>query len=210
VIEEERRNFLLTGRDMVLGALTAGTLVACASGGTETVHAQTPPPTLETAAFGWEISNLGNNGANAFFAVQRDLVLNAVDVDLSFAPLSPPAAPGLAEALCRGMVSRGGPPSFQSGPNAFFFPPSSSAFGAVQTFNPNGLTIGSDGAPFQDTFLNVILKSWVPIDATASQAYRHVQVSPSLSIKAGDYLVFYMGHDGPPVDAEMQVILMFQ
>jgi hypothetical protein len=209
--EDDRRNFLLTGRDMVLGALTAGTLVACASGGggIQTVEAQTPASGPSTAAFGWEIDNLGNNGACAYFSVQRDLVLNVVDVDLAFSPYPQPTQ-GLAEALCRGMVSRGGPPSFQAGPNAFFFPPSSSAFGALQTYNPTGLTIGTDAAPFQDTFLNVILKSWVPSDGTASQAYRHVQLAPSLSLKAGDYLVFYMGHDGPAVDAEMQVILVFQ
>jgi hypothetical protein len=31
--ENERRNFLLSSRDMLVGALSAGTLVACASGG---------------------------------------------------------------------------------------------------------------------------------------------------------------------------------
>src|ERR1700693_1693216 len=31
MIKDERREFLLTGRDMLLGALTAGTLVACSA-----------------------------------------------------------------------------------------------------------------------------------------------------------------------------------
>ncbi len=58
--------------------------------------------------------------------------------------------------------------------------------------------------------MSVILKSWVPVDATASQAYRHVQASPSVLLKTGDCLVFHMDHYGPAVDAEMQVILAFQ
>jgi hypothetical protein len=206
--ENERRSFLLSSRDMVVGALTAGTLVACASAGPTTVQAQTSL-SPGTAAFGWEISNLFNNGADAYFPVQRDLVLNSVDVDLAFSPLSPPAIPGLAEVLCQGAVSRGGAPSFASGPQAYFFPPISPAFAAVQTYNPSGLTIGYN-PPVQDTFMSVILKSWMPVDGTASQAYRHVQVLPSISLKTGDYLVFHMDHSGAPVDAEMQVILVFQ
>src|SRR5579862_5382311 len=68
----------------------------------------------------------------------------------------------------------------------------------------------SDHQPFQDTFLNVILKSWITVDATASQTARHVQVAPSLSVSAGDYLVFIIMSGGEViVDAEMQVILVF-
>jgi len=206
--EDERRSFLLSSRDMVVGALTAGTLVACASGGPTTVQAQTAPSS-PIAAFGWEINNLGTNGGGVFIKVQRNLTLNIVDADMSFSPLSPPAQPGFADVLCRGQVSRGGPPNFV-GTEVNFFPPSSPAFGAVQTYNPSGLQMGSDSQPFQDTFLNVILKSWITSAATASQTYRHVQVSPSLSLNAGDYLVFTMSGGEITVDAEMQVILVFQ
>jgi hypothetical protein len=206
--DNERRNFLLSSRDMVVGALTAGTLVACASAGPATVEAQTSS-SPSTAAFGWEIDNLSNNGADVYFSVQRDLVLNTVDVDLAFSPVSPPAIPGLAEVLCQVAVSRAGPPSFGSGSQAYYSNPVSPAFAAVQTYNPNGLTMGFS-PPIQDTFVSVILKSWVPVDGTASQAYRHVQILPSVSLKTGDYLLFHMDHYGPAVDAEMQVILAFQ
>jgi hypothetical protein len=81
--ENDRRNFLLSSRDMVVGALTAGALVACASGGPTVVEAQTSA-SPSTAGFGWEIDNLSNNGADVYFAVQRSLVLNMVDVDLAF------------------------------------------------------------------------------------------------------------------------------
>jgi hypothetical protein len=206
--DEERRQFLITSRDMVVGALTAGTLVACASGGPATVQAQTTQSS-NIAAFGWEINNLGVGGAGVFLKIQRDLVLNIVDVDLSFSPLSPPTQPGFADVLCRGQVSRGGPPSFV-GSEVNFFPPSSPAFGPVQAYNPGGLQVGTDSQPFQDTFLNVILKAWITTDATASQTARHVQVSPSLSLNVGDYLVFTMSGGEVTVDAEMQVILVFQ
>jgi len=206
--ENDRRSFLLSSRDMVVGALTAGALVACASAGPTVVEAQTSS-SPSTAAFGWEIVNLSNNGADAYFSVQRDMVLNTVDVDLAFSPVSAPTTPGLAEVLCQVAVSRGSAPSFGSGSQAYFAPPISPAFAAVQTYNPNSLTMGYN-PPVQDTFVSVILKSWVPVDGTASQAYRHVQILPSISLKTGDYLVFHMDHYGPAVDAEMQVILAFQ
>ena len=206
--EKERRDFLLSGRDMLVGALTAGTLVACASGVPDTVQAQNSQ-SISTAAFGWEINNLGTGGAGVFIKVQRNLVLSMVDVDLSFSPLAVPSQPGFADVLCRGQVSRGGPPNFVSS-EVNFFPPNSQAFGSIQTYNPGGLQVVTDSQPFQDTFLNVILKSWITIDATASQTDRHVQVSPSLSLNAGDYLVFTMSGGEITVDAEMQVTMAFQ
>lgn len=207
---DQRRGFLVTSGEVMLGALTAGTLIACGSSSETTptiVHAQ---GSSNIAAFGWEVDNLGVNGAAVFFSVQRNLVLNLVDCDMSFSLLSAPAQPGFADVLCRGQVSRGGPPSFVPGSEANFFPPNSPAFGAVQTFNPSGLQMGTDGNPFQDTFLNVILKAWIPVDGTASQTFRHVQISPALSLNAGDYLVFTMSGGVITVDAEMQVILVFQ
>jgi hypothetical protein len=211
MIDGDRRNLPLTRRDMVLGMLTAGTVAARIPGGSgvETVHAQTTSP-LYTEGFGWKVSNLGKNCADIHFVIQRDLILKTVDVDLSFALLSPPAVPGMAVCLCGGAVSRGGPPAFHPGANSFFASLSSSTFGAARTYNPSGLTIGNHAAPFQDTFLSLIWKAWAPIQGKVSGSYRHVQVAPSFSLKAGDYLVFNMGHDGPPVDVEMQTILVFE
>jgi len=205
--ENDRRDFLAAGRDMLVGALTAGTLIACASG-SDTVQAQNSQ-SINTAAFGWEINNLGTGGAGVYIKVQRNLTLSTIDADVSFSPLFVPGQPGFADVLCRGHVSRGGPPNFV-GSEVNFFPPSSPAFGSVQNYNPGGLQVVSDNQPFQDTFLNVILKSWITIDATASQTARHVQVSPSLSLNAGDYLAFTMSGGEITVDAEMQIIMVFQ
>jgi len=207
MIEEERRNFLATGRDLVLGALTAGTLVACA-GQPETVQAQVSSSTSPyLAAFGWEINNLGIGGGAVYVKVLSNAVIDVVDVDVSFSPLSTTGQPGFSDVLCRGQVSRGGPPSFV-GSEVNFFPPNSPQLGGVQAYNPAGLDLVSDARPFQDTFLNVILKAWITADATASQTARHVTVSPSIAINAGDYLVFTMSGGAVTVDAEMQIILL--
>jgi len=206
---DQRRSFLRTGGELAVGALTAGTLIACGSS-TETtptiVHAQ---GSSNLAAFGWEINNLSGGSAAAYFKIQNNLVLNLVDMDVCICPLSAPAQPGLTEVLCRGQVSRGGPPVFNTA-GILFFPPSSPVFGPLQTLNPGSLQIATDAQPFQDTFLNVIVKSWVPVDGTASASYRHVQIAPSLSLSAGDYLVFTMNGGEITLDAEMQVILGFQ
>jgi len=45
---------------------------------------------------------------------------------------------------------------------------------------------------------------------SASASYRYVQIAPSLSLSAGDYLVFTMNGGEITLDAEMQVILAFQ
>jgi len=205
--DDQRRSFLLSSGEMVVGALAAGTLIACGSSSEPaTVHAQT---SSNIAAFGWEIDNLNNSSAAVYFKVQQSLVLNLVDMDVSFCPPSQPAQSGLSEVLCRGQVSRGAPPVFNTA-GILYFPPSSPAFGPLQTLNPGGLQIGTDAQPFQDTFLNVILKSWIPSDGTSSATYRHVQIAPSLSVSAGDYLVFTMNGGEITLDAEMQVILTFQ
>jgi len=66
---DQRRSFLLTGGEVVLGALTAGTLIACGSSSETTpaiVHAQA---SANIATFGWEINNLNNGSAAAYFKV---------------------------------------------------------------------------------------------------------------------------------------------
>jgi hypothetical protein len=56
---------------------------------------------LYTEEFGWKVRNLGKNCSGIYFVIQRDLILKTVDVDLSFALWSPPAAPGMAVCLLR-------------------------------------------------------------------------------------------------------------
>ena len=58
--------------------------------------------------------------------------------------------------------------------------------------------------------MSIILKSWVPLDGTASSASRHVHTEPNLVLQRGDYLMFHMDHSGVKVKGEMQVVLTYE
>lgn len=201
MISGRRRDFL-KGGGLAVGVLATG---SCAVSGA----AATPSQIQQVASFGWEVTNLAGNGANMYSRVPNNMVLNAVDVDISAMILASNAA-GFAEVLCVGGVSRQAVPTFNnSAEHAFVNFPASSDFGPVIAENPNNLNLVFDGALFQDQFLAVILKTWVPTDGTASATSRHVTAYPSLPLNAGDYLVFHMDHGGVGVDAEMQVVINY-
>jgi len=185
----------------MLGAVTAGAVTP--------LNATTSVTGSKIVGFGWEIVNLDNNGANVYFRVLQRMVLQWVDIDVAFMITSAPAVPGFAEVLCRAGVSRGAPPSFSGPPEDFILFPASSDFGAVQVHNPNNLTLGYDTALLQDAFYQVILKSWVPLDGTASSTSRNAHVEPNLVLSMSDFLVFHMNHAGVPGDAEMQVTMSY-
>ena len=195
-----RRGFLKSG-SIVLGALTAGTVTP--------VNATTTVTESKIAGFGWEIDNLDNNGANVFFEVRRGMILQWVDVDVAFMITSAPAVPGFAEVLCRAGVSRGARPSFSGPPQDYILFPTSPDFGGVHVHNPNDLSVGFDSVLLQDAFYQVILKSWVPVDGTASSTSRNAHVEPNLVLSTSDFLVFHMDHAGVPGDAEMQVTMSY-
>jgi hypothetical protein len=209
----DRRAFLLGGGALVLAGLTAGALGAprdAASAeveGRARVEQKGAGMVARTASFGWELSNLDNNGADAYFKVTRRMTLSFAEVDVAFMITTPPASPGFAEVLCTASVSRGRRPTFSAGPQAYDEPPVSADFGTVQLYNPNNLTGPFNRRLGQDAFLAVILKSWVPTDGTGSHTARHVRTEPALTLDAGDYLVFHMDHAGVSGDAEMQVVL---
>ncbi len=195
-----RRGFLKSG-SIVLGALTAGTVTP--------VNATTTVTESKIAGFGWEIGNLDNNGANVYFRVLQGMVLQWVDIDVAFMITSAPAVPGFAEVLCRAGVSRDARPSFSGPPQDYILFPASSDFGGVHVHNPNHLSVGSDSVLLQDAFYQVILKSWVPVDGTASSTSRNAHVEPNLVLSTSDFLVFHMDHAGVPGDAEMQVTMSY-
>ena len=195
-----RRGFLKTG-SIVLGALTAGTVTP--------VNAITTVNESKIAGFGWEITDLDNNGANVSFVVRQGMILQWVDIDVAFMITSAPAGPGFAEVLCRAGVSRGGRPNFSGPPQDHILFPTSPDFGGVRVHNPNHLSIRYDGGLLQDAFYQVILKSWVPIDGTASSTSRNTHVEPNLVLSTNDVLVFHMNHGGVPGDSEMQVTMSY-
>jgi hypothetical protein len=195
-----RGGFLKSG-SIVLGALTAGTVTP--------VNATTTVTESKIAGFGWEIGNLDNNGANVFFRVRRGMILQWVDIDVTFMITSAPAVPGFAEVLCRAGVSRGARPNFSGPPQDYILFPTSPDFGGVQVHNPNHLSVGFDGGLLQDAFYQVVLKSWVPVDGTASSTSRTAHVEQNLVLSTSDFLVFHMAHGGVPGDAEMQVTMSY-
>jgi hypothetical protein len=203
-MKADRRAFV--GRGLALAGL-AGTITGLDS----SAHAQSQTSTGPSfASFGWEVSNLDNNGADVYVEATGSMTVTSIDADISFMLTSLPANAGFAEVLCRAAVSPGGPPKFYQGdPGASFVSPQSPNFGKTHIYNPNGLNVGDDGYLLQNIFLSVILKTWVPKSGTASSTSRHVSAARSLALNSGDYLVFNMSHAGVPGDAEMQLVLQY-
>jgi hypothetical protein len=202
-MKTDRRAILSTG-------LALAGLAGAVTGLESTAHATTTNGSC-FASFGFEVSNLDNNGADVFFAVTSNLTLNAIDTDVAFMLTSLPAAPGFAEILCRSAVSPGSLPKFYpNDPGASFESPQSPNFSKTQIHNPNHLNVGDDGYLLQNIFYSVILKTWVPVNGAGSSTYRHVSAAPDLALNAGDYLVFNLSHAGVPGDCEMQVVLQYK
>jgi hypothetical protein len=213
----DRRSFLAQGA-LVLAGLTAGTITPLEAamsvkGRREFLKAVTPTAGAaatgdQVIGFGWELSNIDNNGADVFFEVLDSMILNAINVDVAFMITSAPAAAGFAEVLCNGGVSRGAKPKFSSPPAAYIAFPSSPNFGNLTPHNPNNLNLGLGGV-VQDLFFDVILKTWVPADGTGGYTSRQFSSQAALALNKGDYLVFHMDHAGVSGDVEMQGVLQY-
>lgn len=203
-MKADRRSFV--GRGLALAGL-AGTITGLDSSAGAAAATSTGP---SFASFGWEVTDLNDNGADVYFEVTSNMTVSVIDIDVAFMLTALPANPGFTEVLCRGAVSPGGRPKFYEGdPGASFESPQSPNFGKTLIHNPKGLNVGDDGYLLQNIFYSVILKTWVPTDGTASSPSRHVSMARSLVLNAGDYLVFNMSHAGVPGDAEMQVVLQY-
>ena len=204
-----RRDFL-KGGGLAVGVLAADGCAVPGSAAPRADAASIAPPGSgsQVASFGWEACNLKGNGANMFVKVQQNMILQSVNIDLSASILEMRGS-GFAEILCVGGVSRQGAPSFDNSPHAYVNFPLSSNFGSVTAENPHNLSLFFDGAMLEGQFLAVILKTWVPNDGTACATSRQVLAYPSITLNAGDYLVFHMDHEGVDVDAEMQIVLQY-
>ncbi len=194
------------GRGLALAGL-AGTISGLDSSASALAKPSTGP---SFASFGWEVTNLNDNGADVFFEVTSNMTVNSIDTDVAFMLTSPPASPGFAEVLCRAAVSPGERPKFYHGdPGGGFVSPRSRSFSKTHIHNPNHLNVVDDGYLLQNIFYSVILKTWVPASGSASATSRHTSAAPALVLNAGDFLVFNMSHAGVPGDAEMQVVLQY-
>ena len=212
----ERRTFLIRS-SLALAGITAGIftpLEAMMSVKTKQMFplAGSALPQVssgaQVAGFGWEISDINNNGADLYFEVVDAMVLNTINIDVAFMLTGPPAQPGFAEVLCMGGVSRGAKPTFSPPPQASINFPADPHFDQLTVHNPNNLNNGIGGV-VSDLFYTVILKTWVPADGTASSTYRHVAVTPNMVLSKGDFLVFHMDHAGVGGDVEMQTAFQY-
>jgi hypothetical protein len=146
-MKADRRSFV--GRGLALAGL-AGTITGLDSSAGAAATTSTGP---SFASFGWEVTNLNDNGADAYFEVTSNMITGL------------PASPGFTEVLCRAAVSPGGHPKFYQGDaGASFESPQSPNFGATHIHNPNNLNVGDDGYLLQNIFYSVILKTFVPAD----------------------------------------------
>ena len=195
----------MSGSGLALAGVAAGAI----TGLTSSSARASVQPKLRIASFGWEVTNLNDNGADVYFEVRSGMTLNSVNIDTAFMITSTPASGGFAEVLCRAAVFHGVPKFVHGDSGAPFVSPESPNFGKVHVYNPNNLDVVNDGFILQDIFFNIILKTWVPRNGTASSTSRHFSSSPGLELKPDDYLVFHMNHAGVPGDAEMQVVLEY-
>jgi hypothetical protein len=210
MIKPGRRAFLASG------TMALGSAAACAMPGVKPSPMQSAPaPTTgsQSAVIGWEICDIDNNGADMFFVVNNAMTLNSVNIDISFVPTTLPTTGqgGVAEVLCGGSVSRGGPPAFNAGAQSYSVSAPSANFGSTNTYKGNSsLVIDVPPNVAQDGFCAVILKTWLPIDGAASATSRQYLANPSLALNQNDYLVFHMDHSGcGPGDVEMQIVLQY-
>lgn len=190
-----------------MAGVAAGTITGL--GSSAALEATSAQAGIRAASFGWEVTNLDNNGADVYFRVRNALTLTEVNIDTAFMITSLPTSPGFAEVLCRAAVSRGVPKFVQGDPGAPFVSPESPDFGTVEVYNPNNLNVGNDGYLLQDIFYSIILKTWVSSDGAGSSTWRHVTLTPGRKLSADEYLVFHMNHAGVSGDAEMQVVLEY-
>ena len=205
------RRQLLGGGALTLAGMSAGAMVGTwGVASAATAATATSPGNSQSISFGWEVEDLHDNGADVSFEILEDLVLVAADVDVATVLMSLPSTAGFQEVLCQAAISRQAPPAYGPAPTAYLQSPISTDFGKVAYYNPSNIATVSDAAPLQDKFVSVILKSWVPLDGTASSASRHVHTEPALALHRGDYLMFHMDHSGVQVKGEMQVVLAYE
>jgi len=204
---DSRREFLRRS-SVVLGTVAAGSVAMVNPSPVR--GAGMPTGRIDpVVGFGWEITNLDNNGADVYFEVESAMTLNSVNIDVAFSPTST-SPTGNVSVLCAAYASRGGVPTFNNtGGHAYVTNPASSNFGSVTLYNPNGLSVSYNSSLAQDQLYAVSLKTWVPSTGSAAATSRQVLANPSLSLSVGDYVVFHIDHEGVPGDAEMQVVLEY-
>ena len=207
------RRSVLLGIGLALAGATAGGvysyfrgLQALPQSSTTTTTTPTTTPEIHTAGFGWEVVDLHNNGADAYFQALNDMIIHWIDLDASYMLIKPPSSEGFAEVLIT--VGKASTPSFSAPPQVYQSLPPSASFTPITIVNPNNLQTVADAYPEEGFIIRLILKSWVPRNGTASSVQRHVTLYPGVKLRKFEYLVFHMDHAGVgPLDCEIQATI---
>jgi hypothetical protein len=156
--------------------------------------------------FGWEASNLNNNGASIYYQVAGSATLGAPGFTLTGVQLSVACEPGsgasgFAEVLAYGFAYAGGVPNFSS-PTYQISSLSQSPYIQPGTFvNPSSVSVAGNSTP-QYCMFSVIMKAVLPNNPLQCNLYIPQN---NLWLPAGAYLVLHMDHGGNgPLDCEMQ------
>ena len=157
-MKKARRAFV-SGSGLALAGVATGAITGLTS---SSVRANTPP-NLRVASFGWEVTNLDNNGADVYFQVRSSMTLISVNIDTAFMITSPPSG-ALASPKC--CAERRFPVALRSSSTAIrehhLFLRRAQFRTRPRSTIPISLNLVNDGFVLQDIFYNIILKTWVP------------------------------------------------
>jgi hypothetical protein len=165
---------------------------------------------MKTASFGWELTNVSNDGADFYSKTLNPGTICGIELDVAFMVTKVPAAAGFAEVLCTSVIMPA-MPVFPPGSQAFYYTPPQADFADPQFYVPNS-TIGSHAYALSGGVLAaVILKTWVATTGVASETHRNVVVMGlNIPIVAGNYFLLHLDHMGIAGDIEVQGVLYYQ
>lgn len=106
-----RREFV-SGGGLALAGMATGTIVGLSS--SPASASDDVLTNRRIAGFGWELSNLDNNGADVYFEVVSNMILNSASIDVAFMITSRPPARDLPRC-CAGPPVRAVLPSSPTG-----------------------------------------------------------------------------------------------
>jgi len=152
---------------------------------------------------GFEAAALKNNGINYYFMVNHEMTIKGLQIDCSFAPLSPDVT-GFAEIFAYGFLLEKEPQFPPGGKESFFTVPNDPAFLNGKVFPPKGIAFKGGGV-YRGGLFGMILKEWMPRGCNKICCNK-------LGLKAsiGNWIVFHADHMGAgPVDFELQAVLTY-
>lgn len=160
---------------------------------------------MRSSGFGWEITNVANNGADLYAPFSVPTTIRGIDLDISFMTTGAPT--GWAEVLANVAISAA-KPNFGPAPPAYYLGPTpgQDIFGPAVKYNPAGRNIGG-GLNGPGFLTSLILKCYC--HAGGSDVRHATVMGLAIPVVAGNCLVLHMDHAGQPGDVEMQGVLFY-